>query len=169
MVPKRRGPYVGLGLRRGRRKVAQGTSVPTLEVEQPEPQEEIRDMPQASERTVLRAPRTRKRRRGARAQDLPDIDPIASFSKEVPSVPTISTKVSPSQPSATLTLDVLQALMLTSMENQARMTQMMQTLVANQTTVQGTMTVESRYLKEFQRHKPPSFDGGKVDPIAIET
>lgn len=45
-------------------------------------------MPQASERTVLRAPRTRKRRRGARAQDLPDIHPIASFSKEVPSVPT---------------------------------------------------------------------------------
>lgn len=79
---------VGPGLRRGRTKVAQGTSVPTPEVEQPEPQEEVRDMPQASERTVLRAPRTRKRRRGARAQDLPDIDPIASFSKEVPSVPT---------------------------------------------------------------------------------
>ncbi|XP_022927108.1 uncharacterized protein LOC111434045 [Cucurbita moschata] len=32
----------------------------------------------------------------------------------------------------------------------------------------GTMTVESRYLRDFQRHKPPSFDGGKVDPIAAE-
>ncbi|XP_023520576.1 uncharacterized protein LOC111783989 [Cucurbita pepo subsp. pepo] len=30
------------------------------------------------------------------------------------------------------------------------------------------MTVESRYLRDFQRHKPPSFDGGKVDPIAAE-
>ncbi|XP_023552906.1 uncharacterized protein LOC111810432 [Cucurbita pepo subsp. pepo] len=30
------------------------------------------------------------------------------------------------------------------------------------------MTVESRYLRDFQRHKPPSFDGGKVDPIATE-
>ena len=40
--------------------------------------------------------------------------------------------------------------------------------MANQTTVQapkhqGTMTVESRYLKDFQRHKLPNFDRGKVD------
>ena len=32
----------------------------------------------------------------------------------------------------------------------------------------GTMTVESRYLKDFQRKNPPSFEGGKIDPIAVE-
>ena len=53
------------------------------------------------------------------------------------------------------------------------MNQMIQTMMANQSAGQGvkysgTMTVESRYLRDFQRHKPPSFDGGKVDPIATE-
>ena len=53
------------------------------------------------------------------------------------------------------------------------MTQMMQTLMANETIVQEirdsrTMIVECRFLKDFQRHKPSSFSGGKVDPIAAE-
>ena len=48
MAPKRGGPYLGSGLRRGRRRVAQDTDVPSLEVEQPEhePQEEVGEMPQ---------------------------------------------------------------------------------------------------------------------------
>ena len=63
--------------------------------------------------------------------------------------------------------------MLTSMENQVLMTQMMRTVVANQTSVQGTrdsrtMNVESHYLKAFQRYKLSSFDGGKVDPIVAD-
>ena len=32
----------------------------------------------------------------------------------------------------------------------------------------GTVTVEARYLKDFQRQNPPSFEGGKIDPIAVE-
>ena len=53
------------------------------------------------------------------------------------------------------------------------MAQKMQALVANQTIVQGTsdsgtMIVESRYLKNFLRHKPLTFDGGKVDPVVVE-
>ena len=28
--------------------------------------------------------------------------------------------------------------------------------------------MESRYLRDFKRHKPPSFDGGKVHPIGAE-
>ena len=81
---------------------------------------------------------------------------------------TNNVEVPPRQPTSNLTTDVLQAFMLTSMENQAHMTQMMQTLVTNQaimqhtiqqatmqqTTLQGirdsrTMTVESRYLRDF--------------------
>ena len=109
-------------------------------------------------------------------------------------MPTNNVEVPPSQPTTNLTTDVLQAFMLTSMKNQAQMTQMMQTLVTNQATMQpatmqrttmqqtamqqttlqgirdsGTMTVESRYPKDFQRHNPPSFDGGKIDSIAEET
>ena len=69
----------------------------------------------------------------------------------------------------------------------------MQTLVANQVTMQqaiqqttmqqetmqqttlqgirnsGTMTVEFCYLKDFQRHNSPSFNGGQIDPIVAET
>ena len=59
------------------------------------------------------------------------------------------------------------------METQAEMAQLIQTLVANQDAVQGTrdpgMTMESRYLKDFQRYKPPIFYGGKMDPVATET
>ena len=28
--------------------------------------------------------------------------------------------------------------------------------------------MEARYLKDFQRQNPPSFEGGKIDPIAAE-
>ena len=50
----------------------------------------------------------------------------------------------------------------------------MQQTAMQQITLQGikdsrTMAVESRYLKDFQRHNPPSFDGGKIDPVAAET
>ena len=59
--------------------------------------------------------------------------------------------------------------MRATMETQA---QIMQTLATNQTTVQGTSdlgtTIESRYLKNFQRYKLPTFDGGKMDPVATE-
>ena len=62
--------------------------------------------------------------------------------------------------------------MTATMETQAQMAQIMQTLATNQTTVQGTSdpgtTIESRYLKDFQRYKPPTFDGGKMDPVAAE-
>ena len=62
---------------------------------------------------------------------------------------------------------------MTLIENQALTNQMIQTMMANKSIGQGvkdsgTMTVESRYLRDFQRHKPPSFDGGKVNPIAAE-
>ena len=45
--------------------------------------------------------------------------------------------------------------------------------VPKQTTFQGirdsgTMTVESRYLKDYQRQNPPSFKGGKIDPVAAK-
>ena len=30
------------------------------------------------------------------------------------------------------------------------------------------MTMESHYLKDFQRHNLPSFDDGKIDPVAAE-
>lgn len=47
-------------------------------------------------------------------------------------------------------------------------------MVANQILVQGTrdseaMTVESCYLKDFQRYKLSFFDDSKVDPITAET
>ena len=63
--------------------------------------------------------------------------------------------------------------MMTSIENQALTNQMIQTMMANQSTGQGgkdlgIMTMESRYLRDLQRHKPPSFDGGKVNSIAAE-
>ena len=62
--------------------------------------------------------------------------------------------------------------MRATMETQAQMAQLMQTLATNQTTVQGTRnpstTVESHYLKNFQRYKPPTFDGGKMNPVATE-
>jgi len=129
--------------------------------------------PQASERIVPRAPRTGMGQRGVVNQDKSDADSTTPLPEVVPPVSDITTEVSPSQPTTTLTLDVLPTFMLTSMENQALMTQMMQTLVANQTSVQGTkdlgtMTVESHYLKAFQRYKLSSFDGGKVDPIVAD-
>ena len=30
------------------------------------------------------------------------------------------------------------------------------------------MTIESRYLRGFQKLNPPSFEGGKIDPVAAE-
>ena len=58
------------------------------------------------------------------------------------------------------------------METHAQMAQLMHTLMTNQATVQGTRDlstiVESHYLKDFQRYKPPTFDGGKMDPVAAE-
>ncbi|XP_023007596.1 uncharacterized protein LOC111500169 [Cucurbita maxima] len=72
----------------------------------------------------------------------------------------------------TVSRDEFQAFMRATRETQAQMTQIMQTLVTNQTTVQGTRDpgtiVESRYLKDFQRYKLPTFDGGKVDPVTAE-
>ena len=44
----------------------------------------------------------------------------------------------------------------------------MQQITLQGTRDSGTMTMESRYLKDFQRHNPPSFDGGKIDPVAVE-
>ena len=76
----------------------------------------------------------------AMTQDLPDVDSTAPSPEVVPPVPTNNVEVPPSQPTSNLTTDVLQAFMLTSMENQAQMTQMMQTLVTNQATATGNTT-----------------------------
>ena len=72
-------------------------------------------------------------------QDLPNTDSTAPSPEVVPPVPTNNIEVPPNQPTANLTIDVLQAFMLTSMENQTQVPQMMQTLGANQTTMQQTM------------------------------
>ena len=87
--------------------------------------------------------------------------------------PTPCTTVPLNQPLAIPSAEMFQTFMMTSMENQPLTNQMIQTMMSNQSTGQGskdsgTMTVEFRYLRDFQRHKPPSFDGGKVDPIAVE-
>ena len=173
MAPKRREPYVGPGPRRGRREEVHVTSVPTPEEEQPEFQEEVGDTPQTSKGTVLQPSRTKRRRRKAKAWRLLDTPPTAPFSEEVPSGATPWTAASLNQPLAMPTAEMFQTFMMTSIENQALTNQMIQTMMANQSTGQGgkdsgTMTVESRYLRDFQRHKPPSFDGGKVDPITAE-
>ena len=180
MAPKRCGPYLGPGPRRGRRRVTQDTDVLSPKVEQPvpEPQEEVDEIPQWFGSPIPRAPRSRMSQRRTTTQDLPDADSTAPSPEAVPSVPTNNVEVPPSQPTSNLTTDVLQAFMLTSMENQAQMTQMMQTPVTNQATMQqaiqqgtmqqttmqqiamqqttlqrirdsGTMTVESRYLEDF--------------------
>ena len=44
----------------------------------------------------------------------------------------------------------------------------MQQTTLQQTRDSGTMTVESCYLKDFQRQNPSSFEGDKIDPIAAE-
>ena len=80
MTPKRRGSYTGPGLRSGRRKVAQGAPVPTTEMEQTEPQEEVRDTARASKRIVPRAPRTRVSQEETMALDLQGTDRIAQDS-----------------------------------------------------------------------------------------
>ena len=188
MTPKRCGPYLGPGPKRGRRRVAQDIDGPSPEVEQPEPepQEEVNEMPQWFESPIPRAQRSGMSQRRATTQDLPDADSTAPSPEAVPPMPTNNIEIPPSQPTTNLTADGLQAFTLTSMENQTQMTQMMQTLVTNQatmqqaiqqatmqqtiqqatmqqTTMQGirdsrTMAVESRYLKDFQGHNLPSFD-----------
>ena len=50
------------------------------------------------------------------AQDLPDTYPNDSLPKEVQLVPINNIEITPSQPSATLTMDMLQTFMITSME-----------------------------------------------------
>ena len=77
-------------------------------------------------------------------QDLPDADFTAPSPEAVPSMPTNNVEVPSSQPTTNLTTDILQEFMLTSMENQSQMTQMMQTPITNQATMQqaiqqGTM------------------------------
>ena len=90
-------------------------------------------MPQWFESPIPRAPRSRMSQKRAMTQELPDADSTAPSPEAVPPVPTNNVEVSPSQPTTNLTTYVLQAFMLTSMENQ---TQMMQTLVTNQATMQ---------------------------------
>ena len=171
MAPKRCGPYLGPGPRRGRRRVAQDTDFPSLEVEkpEPEPQEEVAKMPQWFKSPIPWAPRSEMCQRRALTQDLLDGDSTTTSPEAVPPVSTNNIEVPPSQPTTNLTTDVQQAFMLTSMENQTQMIQMMQTLVTNQATMQqaiqqatmqhttlqgnrdsGTMTMESLYLKDFQ-------------------
>ena len=173
MAPKRHEPYVGPEPRRGRREEVQDTSVPIPEEEQTEFQEEVGDTPQTSEGTVPQSSRTKRRRRKAKARRLLDTPPTAPFSEEVPSGPTPCTVVPLNQPLVMPTAKMFQTFMMTSIENQALTNQMIQTMMANQSTGQGgkdsgTMTLESRYLRDLQRHKPPSFEGGKLDPIAAE-
>ncbi|XP_022957288.1 uncharacterized protein LOC111458730 [Cucurbita moschata] len=183
MAPKRRGTYLGPGPRRGRRRVALNTDVPSLEAEQPvpEPQEEVEEMPEWFECPIPRAPRSGMSQRKAVTQDLSDTDSTAPPPEAVPSVPTDNVEAQMAQ------------MMQTLVTNQAMMQQAIQQAPLQQTTLQqtamqqaatqqaamqqttllgnrnsGTMTIEARYLKDFQRQKPPSFEGGKIDPIAAE-
>ena len=91
--------------------------------------------------------------------------------EEAPPAP-VSIPVVPAHSTTTVSRDEFQTFMRTTMETQAQMAQLMHTLVTNQATVQGTRdpgtTVESSYLKDFQRYKSPTFDGGKMDPVASE-
>ena len=116
MAPKRREPYLGLGPRRGRRRVTQDTDVPSPEVEQPEP-EEVGEMPQWYESSIPRAPRSGMSQKREMTQDLPNADSTAPSPEAVPLVPTNNVEVPPSQLTTNLTTDVLQAFMLTSREN----------------------------------------------------
>ena len=90
MAPKRFGPYLGPGPRRGRRRVAQETDVPSPEAEQlvPKPQEEVDEMPQWFESPIPRAPRLGMSQKRAMTQDLPDVDSNAPSPEVVPPMPT---------------------------------------------------------------------------------
>ena len=76
MAPKRCGPYLGLGPRRGKRRVAQDTDVPSPKVEQlvSEPQEKVDEVPQWFESPIPRAPRSGMSQKREITQDLPDAD-----------------------------------------------------------------------------------------------
>ena len=149
-----------LGPDQERGEEVQDTLVPTPEVEKPEFQEKVGDTPQTSEGIVPQPSRTKRRRRKAKARRLLDTPPIAPFSEEVPSVPTTCTTIPLNQPLVMPTTEMFQTFMMTSIENQALTNQMIQTMMANESAGQGakdsgTMTLESRYLRDFQRHKPP--------------
>ena len=79
MAPKRFRTYLELGLRRGRRRVAQDIDVPSPEAEQsvPEPQEEVDEISQWFESPIPRAPRSGMSQKKAMNQDLPDADSTA--------------------------------------------------------------------------------------------
>ena len=127
MAPKRSRTYLGPGPRRGRRRVAHDTDVLSPEAEQPvpEPQKKVDEMPQWFECPIPRAPRSGMSQKKAVTQELPDADSTAPPPEAVPPVPTNNVEVPPRQPTANLTTDVLQSFMLTSMENQAQMAQLM--------------------------------------------
>ena len=134
MASKRREPYVGPKPRKGRREEVQDTLIPTPEEEQPEFQEEVGDTPQTSEGTVPQPSRTKRRQRKAKARRLLDTPPTAPFSDEVPSGPTPCTAVLLNQLLAMSTIEMFQTFMMTSIENQALTNQMIQTMMANQST-----------------------------------
>ena len=123
------------------------------------------------EQTPPLAPVLRRGRRKVEPRVILKIAPQDQVPEEAPPAPT-PISVVPAQSTTTISRDEFQTFMRTTMETQAQMAQLMQTMVTNQATVQGTRdlgtTVESRYLKDFQRYKPPTFDGGKMDPVAAE-
>ena len=143
MSPKGRGAYVGRGPRRGRRRIDNDVTVPTPEVKQHAPQEEIRKLPQEDDRLYHRHLCLGARRRAV-TRDIPDAYSLTQVPEVVPRMLATNTKVPPSQPTTTFTLEVLQAFIRTSMENQqtfirtsmedqARTNQLLQAFFANQT------------------------------------
>ena len=171
MAPKRGGDYLGPGPRRGRRRVEEDPNLHFLEMEQHPPLEENAELTSDEEQTPPPAPVPRRARRKAEPRVILETAPQDQEPEEAPPAPA-PIPVVPAQSTTTVSRDEFQAFMRATMETQAQMAQIMQTLATNQTTVQGTSdpgtTIESRYLKDFQRYKPPTFDGGKMDPIAAE-
>lgn len=171
MAPKRGGDYLGPGPRRGRRRVEEDPNLHFLEMEQHPPLEENPELTSDEEQTPPPAPVPRRARRKAEPRVILETAPQDQEPEEAPPAPA-PIPVVPAQSTTTVSRDEFQAFMRATMETQAQMAQIMQTLATNQTTVQGTSdpgtTIESRYLKDFQRYKPPTFDGGKMDPVAAE-
>ncbi|XP_022929326.1 uncharacterized protein LOC111435938 isoform X3 [Cucurbita moschata] len=173
MALKRRGAYLRLGPRRGRRRVEEDPTIPIPEVEQRPPLEETRELTSDEEQAPPQTPTPRRGRRKTELRAIQETVPQDPAPRGTPPAPALIPEEVPAQPSTTFTRDVLQVFMRTSMENQAQLTQLMQTLVANQAAMQGTrdmgMTVESCYFRDFQWYNPTSFNGDKVDHAAAET
>ena len=152
MAPKRRGDYLGLGPRRGRRRVEEDPNFPFLEVEQHPPLEENLELTLDEEQTPALASMLRRGRRKVEARVILETASLDQVPEEAPPV-SVPIPVVPAQSMTTVSRDEFQTFMRTTMETQAQMTQLMQTQVTNQATVQGTRDpgtiVESCYLKDF--------------------